>query len=65
MVIARGSVFECVAIFDILLDKNEITDLEYKNNYIQLEEISKMLFSYIQKLGGYKTILRNEKQQRE
>jgi len=65
LVIARGSVFECVAIFDILLDKNEITDLEYKNNYIQLEEISKMLFSYIQKLGGYKTILRNEKQQRE
>jgi len=65
LVIARGSVFECIAIFDILLDKNEITDLEYKNNYIQLEEISKMLFSYIQKLGGYKTILRNEKQQRE
>jgi four helix bundle protein len=42
-IIARGSVFECVAIIDLLLAQNEVSsDLhtEFKSSY---EEISKML----------------------
>lgn len=54
-VVARGSAFECAAIFEILFENNEISKEEYVNNYLQLEEISKMLFSYIQKLGGFQS----------
>ena len=49
-IIARGSVFECVAIIDLLLAQNEVSsDLhtEFKSSY---EEISKMLFALIKNL---------------
>ncbi len=47
-IIARGSVFECVAIIDYLRDMNLISENEYFNHYSDLEELSKMLFSLIQ-----------------
>jgi len=49
-VIARGSVFECVAIFDFLKDMNIINEETYNKFYSSLEEISKMLFSLIKNL---------------
>ena len=50
-VIARGSVFECVAIFDYLRDELIINESEYMEFYSSLEEISKMLFSLIKGLS--------------
>ncbi|HSZ25079.1 MAG TPA: four helix bundle protein [Cytophagaceae bacterium] len=50
MVIARGSVFECVAICDILLKEASLTESEYKSYYILCEELSKMLYAMILKL---------------
>ena len=49
-VIARGSTFECVAIFDFAHETNQISSLSYKQFYSLLEEISKMLFGMIKSL---------------
>ena len=49
-IIARGSVFECVAIFDYLNDMNSIEEVNFKKYYSDLEEISKMLFALIKGL---------------
>ena len=49
-VIARGSVFECVAIFDVLKDSNQISQEEYACLYALSEEMSKMLFAMIRNL---------------
>ena len=49
-VIARGSAFECVAIFDYLKDMDMISDIVFKQYYSFLEEISKMLFAMIKGL---------------
>jgi four helix bundle protein len=53
LVIARGSAFECAAIFDYLYETAVIKDEEYNGNLKSLEEISKMLFSLIKKLENY------------
>lgn len=48
---ARGSVFECVAIIDLLLAQTEVTEefhTELKSSY---EEISRMLFAMIRNLS--------------
>ncbi|MFH0886753.1 MAG: four helix bundle protein [bacterium] len=45
--IARGSVFECVALIDILLDKNLLNSHHRDSYYLQLEELSKMLSGLI------------------
>ena len=50
-IISRGSVFECVAIFDVLKDEEALPQEQYKYFYAQAEEISKMLFAMIRKLG--------------
>ena len=50
-VIARGSVFECVAIFDYLKDCQMIEEERFRSFYAELEEISKMLFSMIKGLS--------------
>jgi len=50
LIIARGSAFECVAIFDFLHDNHHIEESFFKKNYDNLEEISKMLFALINKL---------------
>ena len=52
MVIARGSVFECVAICDILLKEGNLSTIEYKSYYTLCEELSKMLYGMIVKLEG-------------
>jgi len=44
-VIARGSAYECVAIFDILKSENNIDPVIYSTLYSLGEEISKMLFT--------------------
>jgi four helix bundle protein len=49
-VISRGSVFECVAIFDFLHDSKLIDSMQFETYYSDLEEISKMLFAMIKKL---------------
>jgi four helix bundle protein len=51
-VIARGSVFECVAIFDVLKDDQQLSVDEFNQFYILAEEISKMLFAMIRNLEG-------------
>jgi four helix bundle protein len=49
-VIARGSAFECVAIFDILKDRKNITTNIYNDFYKKAEELSMMLFAMIKRL---------------
>jgi four helix bundle protein len=49
-VIARGSVFECVAIFDLLKETEGLSVQTHSVFYEYLEELSKMLFSMIQNL---------------
>ena len=49
-IIARGSAFECVAIFDYLKDIEAINQEKFDLYYSSLEEISKMLFSLIKGL---------------
>lgn len=48
--ISRGSVFECVAIFDFLISINFITNEVYKSLYEAAEELSKMLYTMIRNL---------------
>ena len=49
-VIARGSVFECVAIFDYLKDLGIVDSDTFDQFYASLEEISKMLYALIKGL---------------
>ncbi|MDD4178680.1 MAG: four helix bundle protein [Candidatus Margulisbacteria bacterium] len=44
---ARGSVFECVAILDVLLTKGKIDQSIHSKQYAILEELSKMLSGLI------------------
>lgn len=46
-IVARGSVFECVAIFDYLKDLSTFENSLFQKYYTVLEEISKMLYSLI------------------
>jgi four helix bundle protein len=50
-VIARSSVFECVAILDVLRDEGIILADAYLDHYNQAEEISKILFAMIRNLN--------------
>jgi len=50
-VISRGSTFECVAIFDYLKDISVLSESEFNAFYSDLDELSRMLFSMIQKLS--------------
>jgi four helix bundle protein len=49
-IFARGSVFECVAIFDYLRDGNCIDTDSQQELYSSLEEISRILFALIKGL---------------
>jgi len=49
-VIARGSVFECAAIIDLLQTQKNITSEQKEYFYNLSEELSKMLYSMIQRL---------------
>ena len=50
-VIARGSAFECVAIFDILRERKNISSDKYSDFYKKSEELSMMLFAMIKHLS--------------
>jgi four helix bundle protein len=50
-VIARGSVFECVAIFEFMHEEQLLDDSLHKNLYQTAEEISKMIFAMIKNLS--------------
>ena len=50
-IISRGSVFECVAIFDYLKDLNAISETKFNEFYEELDELSRMLFSMIKSLS--------------
>ena len=51
-IIARGSTFECAAIFDYLKDISVIDASQFSEFYCFLDELSRMLFSMIKKLQG-------------
>jgi len=46
-IIARGSVYECVSLFEIILEEKQITEDLSKDFYRKLETISKMLLGLI------------------
>ena len=46
---ARGSILECVAIFQILWKNKEIEQNTYDDFYLKLEELAKMLSGLINK----------------
>ncbi len=50
-VIARGSVFECVAIIDYFNDRGIIGDHEFYEYYKSLDELSRILFKTIRNLS--------------
>jgi four helix bundle protein len=50
--VARASVFECVAIIDIMQTEQKLNKDEYNNLLSLANEISKMLFTMIQNLQG-------------
>lgn len=50
-VISRSSIFECIAILDVLKDEMVVNEDQFKLFYTQAEEISKMLFALIKKLS--------------
>lgn len=50
-IIARSSIFECVAILDVLKDEDILDAQHYYKFYGEAEEISKMLFAMIKNLS--------------
>lgn len=50
-VISRSSLFELVAILDILKDEEILTGSDYNSFYLHAEELSKILFSMIKNLS--------------
>jgi four helix bundle protein len=49
-VIARSSVFEVAAIFDILKDSSRIGQADFEKFYLEADELSRILFALIKKL---------------
>ncbi len=49
-VIARGSIFECVAILDILKDRKHIEETEFEEYLTTCDELSRILFAMIRNL---------------
>jgi four helix bundle protein len=47
MVIAKGSLVECVAILDLMHSEKIIDKEQFKKFYYKAEEISKMLYAMI------------------
>jgi four helix bundle protein len=50
--ISRGSVFECVAILDILRKEEKINDQQYSSSVKLADEISRILFAMIKNLSN-------------
>jgi four helix bundle protein len=53
-VIARGSIFECVAVLDILKDKKLIADSVFQEIYSLADELSRILYAMIRNLSQTK-----------
>lgn len=51
-VISRSSIFECIAIFDVLRDESIMKDELFHRFYSKGEELSKILFRMIQNLSS-------------
>lgn len=49
-VMSRSSIFECVAVLDILKDNEEITTESYQSQYKRADELSRILFKLIRNL---------------
>jgi four helix bundle protein len=45
-VISRSSIFECVAIFDVLKDEKAMHEMQFQYFYNKAEELSKKVTSY-------------------
>ena len=56
-IISRGSTYECVAILDYLKCVNLLTDKDHTQFLSNLEEISKMLYAIVFKLGASKVVI--------
>jgi four helix bundle protein len=50
-IISRGSVFECVAIIDILQDQNLIEKSKFESMLQKADELSRILFAMIKNLS--------------
>ncbi|HCK20794.1 MAG TPA: four helix bundle protein, partial [Bacteroidetes bacterium] len=50
-IIARGSVVECAAIFDIMHDENTLDDKTFQHLMGSAAELSKMLYGLIKSLS--------------
>jgi four helix bundle protein len=50
-IISRSSIFECIAILDVLKDEEALEKNRYEEFYVQAEETSKMLYGMIKNLG--------------
>lgn len=50
-VISRSSIFECVAILDVIKDENTLVIKTYNEFYQQAEELSKIIFAMIKNLS--------------
>jgi four helix bundle protein len=48
---SRGSVFECVAILDILSDQKIISEEEFKTLSLKADELSRILYAMIKNLS--------------
>ncbi len=47
---ARASVFECVAVLDLLKDEGKISDSDFEGMLKEADELSRILFSMIKNL---------------
>ncbi len=51
-VIARSSIFECMAIYDILFEEKQIDELQFNQFHTMAEEISRILYAMIKNLSA-------------
>ena len=51
-VISRGSVFECIAIFDILHDANSINTKTFDSFLKKADELSRILYAMVRNLSN-------------
>ncbi len=54
-IIARSSIFECVAILDILKDESTIDEVTFRGFYNSAGELSRILFTMIKNLQNKKS----------
>ena len=47
---ARASIYECIAIMDILNDEKKVSELFYKSHLKQTDELSRIMYTMIQNL---------------